>query len=84
MLRPLCFLLGLVPGVYSDFTPVAIAFFDEWKTLLTSMSHFLSVEKDFLNPTHIHSSMEEDEVNIPDLFASTVRYPDVEYNLTFI
>lgn len=67
-LRPLCFLLGLVPGLYLDFTPVALKFFDRWKSLLEALGTFLWSEKDFLNAGPLPS---EDMV-VPDLFASTV------------
>lgn len=69
MLRPLCFLLGLVPGVYSDFTLVALNFFDAWKGLLDSVSDFLAKEKPFLNTSTVETT---EEPEIPDLFASTV------------
>jgi hypothetical protein len=67
----LCFLLGLVPGVYSDFTPVALNFFGEWEELLISFSDLLHAEKDYINSVEPTLDASE-EMAIPDLFASSV------------
>eukprot|EP01127_Copromyxa_protea_P016192 TRINITY_DN4774_c0_g1_i1.p1 TRINITY_DN4774_c0_g1~~TRINITY_DN4774_c0_g1_i1.p1 ORF type:complete len:3370 (-),score=764.10 TRINITY_DN4774_c0_g1_i1:441-9626(-) len=84
VLRPMCFLLGLVPGVHSDFTPVAIQHFDEWRSLVLSMSEFVHSEKEYFNsnitntPTPTPTLNASAEFSIPELFSGLENLSEPE------